>query len=129
MDLGALTRLAGWVRPAPPHPAPEAETWTDSRLGAEEELWGEGYLMPGGGAEVLRLAAPLGLSAASVLLLVGAGAGGAACTLAGTRGVWVTAFESDPELAARAARRIQRAGVALAKRATAQRWDLSLIHI
>ena len=50
--------------------------WPSARIGVAEALWGEGFLFPGGGAEVLRLAKPLGLSAASSLLLIGAGSGG-----------------------------------------------------
>ncbi|HET6196892.1 MAG TPA: phosphoethanolamine methyltransferase, partial [Acetobacteraceae bacterium] len=51
--------------------------WPSARIGIAESLWGEGFLFPGGGAEVLRLAKPLGLTEASSLLLVGAGTGGA----------------------------------------------------
>ena len=43
--------------------------------------------------------------------------------LAGELGVWVCACESDPVLAAAAARRVQRAGVAMVKRATVQAWN------
>ena len=97
--------------------------WPPARLAIEEELWGHGFLTPGGGAEILRFANPIGLSASSTLLLRGAGAGGPAQILATDLGTWVTAFESDPDLAEIAARRIQRAGAALAKRATVARWD------
>jgi len=87
-----------------------------------EALWGEGFIGPGGADEIKRLTAPFGLSAAHSLLLVGATAGGAARTIAADLGVWVTAYESDPDLAEVAARRLQRAGVALAKRATVAVW-------
>lgn len=97
--------------------------WTRPRLRLAEELWGEGFLFPGGASEMRRLAVPLGLSATSSLLLLGAGSGGPTLVLAGELGVWTHGYESDPFLAAVAARRIQRAGVALAKRATVERWD------
>ena len=50
--------------------------WPASRLAVAEQLWGSGYLSPGAGSELLRFASPLGLSASSSLLLLGAGAGG-----------------------------------------------------
>jgi SAM-dependent methyltransferase len=93
------------------------------RLQLVEALWGEGFLLPGGAEEVLRLAVPLGLSAASSLLLLGAGSGGPLLRLASDLGVWVRGYEADPYLAAIAARRIRCAGAALAKRATVERWD------
>jgi hypothetical protein len=102
--------------------APDS-AWTPQRIALADLLWGEGCLWPGGTEEVLRVAAPLGLTAASSLLLLGAGSAGPALRLAGEFGVWVCACEADPVLAAVAARRVQRAGVALAKRATMQSWD------
>lgn len=114
--------VPGGAAPSPAG-ADAASAWPAPRLHLAERLWGEGCLLPGGSEEVLRLAAPLGLSAASSLLLVGAGAAGPALRLAGELGVWVSGFERDPVLAALAARRVQRAGVALAKRAVVRRWD------
>ena len=109
-------------------PAIPITTGPPARLTIEEELWGQGFLTPGGGAEILRLAAPLGLSAASTLLLLGAGAGGPAQIIATDLGTWVAAFESEPDLAEIAARRIQRAGAALAKRATVAQWNRDAPH-
>lgn len=100
-----------------------ASVWNEDRLAIEEELWGADYLTPGGAAEVLRFAVPLGLSQASSLLLLGAGMGGPALTLANDLGVWTAGFEADPILAALATKRIQRVGGALAKRASVGRWD------
>lgn len=109
-------------RADPPSPAtPPPGAWTLPRLRVVEALWGEGFLLPGGAEEVLRLAVPLGLSAASSVLLLGVGSGGPSVRLAGDLGVWVHGHEADPFLAEMAARRIQRAGVALAKRATVAR--------
>jgi hypothetical protein len=104
---------------------PEAapRTWSPARLAQAEALWGEGFVGPGGAEEIRRLTAPFGLSAAHSLLIVGAGAGGSARAMAAELGVWVTACESDPDLAEVAARRLQRAGAALAKRASVARWD------
>lgn len=113
------------MRADPPSPAASAPpgAWTLPRLRLVEALWGEGFLLPGGAEEVLRLAVPLGLSAASSVLLLGVGSGGPSVRLAGDLGVWVRGHEADPFLAEMAARRIQRAGVALAKRATVAPWD------
>ena len=122
-DPNGTTAPAAAAPPIVHLPTGQLSAWPPARLAIEEELWGHGFLTPGGGAEILRLAAPIGLSAASTLLLLGAGAGGPAQILATDLGTWVAAFESDPDLAEIAARRIQRAGAALAKRATVARWD------
>jgi hypothetical protein len=116
-----------------PDAAPEADhvaaaaapdpTWTPQRIEVADRLWGEGCLWPGGTDEVMRIAVPFGLSTASSLLYLGAGTVGPTLRLAGELGVWVTACESDPLLAAIAGKRVLRAGVALAKRATVQSWD------
>ena len=72
--------------------APNAPKWPRERLGTTDALWGEGYQFPGGEIETLRLAKPLGLSAASSLLLLGAGGGGPSCSRATKLGVWVSGF-------------------------------------
>lgn len=125
---GFATSGLSIVNPSRPTLPDRAAVWTASRLAIAEELWGTGYLTPGGAAEVLRFAAPIGLSAASSLLLLGTGAGGPAQTLAADLGVWVTGFEADADLAEIGARRIQRSGAALAKRATIAPWNPGAPH-
>ena len=110
------------AEPATAAAAPES-AWTPQRIEVADRLWGEGCLWPGGTDEVVRVAVPFGLSAASSLLYLGAGTVGPTLRLAGELGVWVFACESDPLLAAIAGKRVMRAGVALAKRATVQSWD------
>ena len=110
----------------PATPPPPDSAWSAARIEVADRLWGEGCLWPGGTDEVLRVAVPFGLSAASSLLYLGAGTAGPTLRLAGELGVWVTACEADPYLIEVAARRVQRAGVALAKRATVQSWDPAL---
>ena len=108
----------------PPVPSVTSRTppeWTPERLATTDALWGEGYQFPGGEIETLRLAKPLGLSKASSLLLIGAGAGGAACSLAKQLGVWVSGFESDPALVAAAVDRIARRN--LSKHAQVELWN------
>jgi phosphoethanolamine N-methyltransferase len=104
-------------------PAAEPRRWTPSRITVADQLWGDGFVFPGGEEEVLRLAVPLGISAASSVLLLGAGAGGPARALAGGLGAWIAGYEADPALAAVAAARLPRAGRVVAKRATVVPWD------
>jgi cyclopropane fatty-acyl-phospholipid synthase-like methyltransferase len=94
--------------------------WSEARIALAGRLWGEGYVLPGGEEEVLRLARPLGLSAAANLLVLGCGPGGAVCSIAARLGVWVNGFETDPELAEAGA--VQSAHSGLGKRAEVQQW-------
>ena len=95
--------------------------WTDARIAMAEGLWGEGFLLPGGESEVLRLVRPLGLPAAASLLLVGAQAAGPAIAIARQLGVWVSGFESDPILAALGTERAQKSG--LGTRVQVESWN------
>jgi hypothetical protein len=101
----------------------QPRTWSQSRLQVAESLWGEGFVSPGGADEVLRLAGPMGLSAASSVLLLGAGAGGPAWLLAEQFDAWVSGYEADPALAALAGRRLELGALATAKRATVRTWN------
>jgi SAM-dependent methyltransferase len=95
--------------------------WPAERLDVADALWGEGFQFPGGEAETLRLVKPLGLSAATSLLLLGAGSGGPPCCIASDLGVWVTGYESDQKLFNAAIERSLRSG--LARRARIASWD------
>jgi SAM-dependent methyltransferase len=95
--------------------------WPSARISVAEALWGEGFLLPGGDAEVLRLTAPLGLSAASSLLLIGAGTGGPTRCIAAEFGVWVTGYEANRRLISLANERGARAG--LGRRAQVEFWN------
>lgn len=132
MATSVMGRLFRWIQRPPaeaglaadvvaPTAAPPAAG--EQHLTQADALWGEGFLWPGGEAEVMRLAAPLGLSPAHSLLFVGAGGGGPARAIASTLGVWVSGYEADPTLFAIARRRLQRAGTPLAKRAKIEPWD------
>jgi len=101
-------------------PAKPEGPWPAARVDVCEQIWGEGFLSPGGAEEVMRLAKPLGLTSAASLLLVGAGSGGAPRIIASQLGVWVSGFESDPDLAALAMERCTRAR--LGRRATVEMW-------
>jgi hypothetical protein len=95
--------------------------WSPERLEVVDLLWGKGFQFPGGEIETLHLAKPMGLSAASSLLLLGAGSGGPPCCIANSLGGWVTGFESDPCLVAAALDRSIRGG--LGRRAQIETWD------
>ncbi len=115
----------GEPEPARPAEVPSAPAvpslWPPARLGVTHRLWGEGFILPGGPEDVLRVAAPLGLAATSSLLLLGCGAGGPARCLAALFGAWVAGFEADPALAAEARAVCARAG--LGQRVRIDRWD------
>ncbi len=95
--------------------------WLPERMAVADTLWGEGFILPGGEDEVLRLAKPLGLSAACSVLLLGCGGGGPARCLAERLGAWVSGFERDPALVAAATRRCTATG--LGRRAQIGAWD------
>ncbi len=108
--------------PAAALDAPPARLdWPPERLAVADALWGKGFSLPGGEEEVLRLAMPLGLSAACSVLLLGCGAGGPARCLAERLGTWVSGFEHDAGLVAAAARHC--AATDLGRRARIKTWD------
>jgi hypothetical protein len=116
------------VRPSkviqPPEPcvaALEDCSWPAERQEVVDALWGEGFQFPGGEAETMRLVKPLGLSAATSLLLLGAGSGGPPCSIASDLGAWVTGYESDNDLLNAATDRSLRSG--LSRRAQIASWD------
>ncbi len=95
--------------------------WPVARIAAVEALWGDGFTMPGGGPETVRLAKPLGLSASVTLMLLGSGLGGPAHAICDGFGAWVASFEADPELRAVAAQR--RPALDPRNRITVEGWD------
>src|SRR5579859_4358796 len=113
--------MAPLLVPAAELPEDDDSEWPTARIGVAEALWGEGFLFPGGREEALRLAKPLGLSAASSLMFVGAGPGGAPRAITTELGVWVTGYESNARLVAVANERNARAG--LGRRAQVEPWD------
>jgi cyclopropane fatty-acyl-phospholipid synthase-like methyltransferase len=119
MDGGAadVTAASGIARPRPP------AVFSRDRCDLLDQLCGEGHLLPGGDAEIVRFAAPLGLSAASSVLLIGAGLGGPPRALALALGAWVTAYEADGAAASSATMRLHKYSKELAKRVTVERYD------
>ena len=128
------TRPQPQVLPEPPSRAGQAAArtvapvevlprtaWPASRLALANQLWGQGFIIPGGEIETLRLARPLGLSAASSLLMVGAGSGGPATSVARNLGAWVTAMDNDASLLAAARGLTNR--LQMGKKVTIKAWD------
>jgi SAM-dependent methyltransferase len=95
--------------------------WPAARLALTNNLWGAGFTFPGGEIETLRLARPLGLSAAASVLIVGVGGGGPASAVARNLGAWVTGMDTDPSLLAAARGLITRAQ--LTKKVSIKAWD------
>jgi hypothetical protein len=96
------------VRPAEVRTASPDMDWSPARIQAAESIWGEGFLMPGGEADMLSLTRPLNLNSDSSLLLMGGASGGPARTLVSNYGTRITTVEADPQLAELAAVRLAR---------------------
>jgi hypothetical protein len=101
--------------------APSNLTWPASRLALANQLWGPGFIFPGGEIETLRLTRPLGLSAAASLLIVGVGSGGPASAVTRNLGAWVTGMDTDLSLVAAAQGLIK--GAQLTKKVSIKAWD------
>ena len=97
------------------------ETWPARRLALVHELWGTGFVFPGGEIETLRLTRPLGVSSAASLLIVGVGSGGPALSVTRNLGAYVTGMETDPSLLGAAVRIVARAQ--MGKKITIKAWD------
>ena len=118
---------ASAVEPSPqPASAALGETaipscWPAARLALVHQLWGPGFIFPGGEIDSLRLTRPLGISAGSSLLIVGVGSGGPAITAVRNLGAWVTAADNDPALLDAAQVEVNRAQ--LGKKISIKPWD------
>ncbi|MDR3531123.1 MAG: class I SAM-dependent methyltransferase [Rhodopila sp.] len=114
----SVTRTAATLTAAE---SPIRSDWPAARLALADQLWGPGFIFPGGEIETLRLARPLGVSAAASLLLVGVGSGGPASAVARNLGTWVTGMDVDPGLLAAARSLIARSH--LGKKVSIKAWD------
>jgi len=86
--------------------------WQTARVRLLQEVWGEGFWVPGGRAESLRQVSLFGLNSKMSMLDLGAGLGGPARTCVEEYGVWVSGLERDLELAAAGAALSTLAGLA-----------------
>ena len=108
------------VPAAPPARVPRGD-WPIERIALAYRLWGPGFIVPGGEAEILRLVRPLGAASSSSLLLVGVGAGGPAAAITRNFGAWVTGLDNDAMLLAAAKGVVAKAQ--LAKKIRIGSWD------
>jgi hypothetical protein len=114
----ATDQLTGTPSPAAEAPLPAAdaapalagESLAVARADWADQLWKDGFLLPGGMVEIQRLSGLLPLSPATTLLLVGRDAGGAAAAVVARRGAWVAAYQHDPWLAERMGVRLRPVG-------------------
>lgn len=65
-----------------------------------QQIWGEGFMRPGGAAAILTLVKPFALNPSMTVMDFGAGLGGGTRAVSEEFGVWVNGFETDPILAA-----------------------------
>ncbi len=105
----------------PAAPAMPSGPWPPERQAVTDRLWGPGFNIPGGEAEVLRLARPTGASADNRLLMIGIGGGGAATAIVRSTHTWVTGMEAEPELLAAARARAE--ADHLGRRVAMESWD------
>ena len=120
-DGGPAVAEAPAVAPKQKAEPPPRTAWPAVRLALADELWGPGFIVPGGEAEILRLTRPLGASAATSLMIVGIGSGGAGLAVTKNTGAWVTGMDADPSLLAAARGLVTRAQVG--KKVVIKAWD------
>ena len=93
-ERASVAAMAARLAPGEPAAAPDPLT-------IRQWLWGPGFHIPGTAEDVLELARPFAANAATRLLGVAAGLGGAARAIAMQSGAYVSALERDPDLARR----------------------------
>ena len=71
------------------------------RLALLQQVWGQGFLMPGGTEQIMTLVKPFGVNPAMSLLDLTAGLGGASRHVSATFDVYITAMERAAEIARR----------------------------
>jgi SAM-dependent methyltransferase len=112
---GAVTaRVRAWwygidFRELAPPPViedePAIETATEElpldRLTLLQQIWGSGFLLPGGTDQIMTLVKPFGVNPAMSLLDLSAGLGGASRHVSATFDVYITAMERSAEIARR----------------------------
>jgi hypothetical protein len=81
--------------------ASSASIWNTSRINVAQLIWGDGFCGPGGREYVIHMSKLLALQPSQSAIVIGAGLGGPSRVLAEEFGVWINAYESSSELAAR----------------------------
>ena len=91
--------------------AEEAHEYTDTFVAGLEQMWGEGFLSPGGPKEIAEILRGFSLNGAHVLD-IGCGLGGIDCLLVAEHGAaHVVGIDIEPPLVERAAERVARRGL------------------
>jgi cyclopropane fatty-acyl-phospholipid synthase-like methyltransferase len=85
--------------------------WSPLHAAVLDGLFGEGYVAPPGTFGIDKLGQTLGLSSRQTVLLLGAGTGGPALSLAGDFGCGVIGFEAVEAFAQAARQRVRQAGL------------------
>ena len=89
----------------------QAELYHEQMIGILERVWGDGWLSPGGPAEVSRLLEGMDL-AGKCVLDIGCGAGGVDALLVGTHGAtYVTGIDVEDTVLAHARAQVAKAGL------------------
>ena len=101
--------------------------WSEARVALNENLWGEGFLSPGGEDVIAEMIAPLGLTKEHSVVDLGAGIGGAARCISKLTGAWVSGYEEDEELARLGMERSTMAG--MARKTPVVQCDLATLKI
>lgn len=74
------------------------KNWPSKRIEIVEQMWGRGFVTPGGTEHIPKLVKPFGLNPAMTVLDLGCGLGGAMRSMVKEFGVWTVGYEADPEL-------------------------------
>lgn len=86
--------------------------WSPENILMIQQLWGEGFIEPGGPAFAKKLLTPLKFDPANTLLDLSAGLGGISCILAKEHNLWLDAMEPCQELANAGQQFASRSGMA-----------------
>lgn len=98
-----------------------SEHWETTRLQLAQQVWGEGFIGPGGEEQILSMIKLFGLDPAMSVLDLGAGLGAATRCMSDNFGVWVSGLDSDPQLVEAGMALSTKAG--MAKKAPIQLFD------
>lgn len=80
----------------------EANVWTPERFRVVQNIWGEGYMEPGGSNLARKILTPANVDGKHTVLDLTAKLGGTATLIAKDANLWMEAYESDPDLAQKA---------------------------
>ena len=108
-------------------PSDPATWWSPERVEIHGNLWGEGYLEPGGAERVLALVKPLALTNQMTVVDVIAGMGGGMRTIVREHGNWMTGLEPNQQLAEMGM--ASSADAKLATRAPVHAYDPAIVNM